>query len=213
MKPITLAGFEGKFAGSDDPWATFTCPDEALKRRAILHAMGPGPWGRVLELAAGNGSNSAAIAPRARRLDATEATVGGTKLVARAIRDWSPRARALRLTLPARLPRAEYDIVVLAELLYYLTARDMAATAREVARALRRGGTLVLAHHRVDYPDFVQHAATIQRRFLRATGLRGTVTTTRRTGRWTVIALRRGRLTVITSPRDRPDAIGDQAGF
>ncbi len=191
MRPITLTGFEDKFAASDDPWETFTSRDEAVKREAILHAMGPGPWGRVLELAAGNGSNSAAIAPRALRLDATEATAAGTKLVARAIRDWPIRARALRLTLPARLPRARYDIVVLAELLYYLTPRDMAATAREVARVLRRGGRLVLAHHRVDYPDFVQHAAAIQRRFLKLGGSRGTLTLGRRTGRWTVITLHR----------------------
>ena len=79
---------------------------------------------------------------------------------------------------------------MLAELLYYLTPRDMAATARQVARVLRPGGRLVLAHHRVDYPDFVQHAASIQRRFLGLTGLRGTVMAQRRTGRWAVIALR-----------------------
>ena len=101
MRPIALSGFEAKFAGDNDPWSTFTDPDEALKREAILHAMGTGPWGRVLEIAAGNGSNSAAIAPRALRLDATEATVTGTALVARAIRSRSGRARAIRMAVPA----------------------------------------------------------------------------------------------------------------
>ena len=191
MRPITLAGFDAKFAGHADPWATFTDADEALKRRAILFAMGPGPWGRVLEVAAGNGSNSAVIAPRALRLDATEATVSGTALVARAIRARGGRARALRLTVPGRLPRRRYDIIVVAELLYYLSPAAMNRTARDIAAALRPGGMLVLAHHRIDFPDFAQHAAFIQHRFLAATGRRWRVRRVRRTSHWSVLACRR----------------------
>ena len=189
MRPITLAGFEARFAADDDPWATFTNRDEAWKRRAILHAIGAGPWGRVLELAAGNGSNSAAIAPRALRLDATEATTTGTALVARAV-EFEHRARAIELAVPGRLPRRLYDIIVVAEVLYYLTTPQMAETARDVAAALRPGGTLVLAHHRVDYPDFAQHAAHLQRAFLAATKRRWRVRVVFRTGRWVVLACR-----------------------
>lgn len=198
MRPITLAGFDAKFANSDDPWQTFEGPDEVLKRKAILHAMGSGSWGRVLELAAGNGSNSAAIAPRALRLDATEATESGTTLVRKAVGcrrggSRAGRTRVLRLAVPARLPRQRYDGVIVAELLYYLTPRAMGRTARDVARAIRPGGVLVLAHHRIDFPDFAQHAATIQRRFLGATRQRWCVRTVRRTGHWVVISCWRGR--------------------
>ncbi|MFK3891290.1 class I SAM-dependent methyltransferase [Sphingomonas sp. NPDC079357] len=189
MRPITLDGFDAKFAADDDPWSTFTGHDEVVKRRAILRAMGPGPWGRILEIAAGNGSNSVAIARRALRLDATEATASGTALVAKALAQ-RQRARAIRLAVPARLPRARYDIIVVAEVIYYLNERDMAQTARDVAAALRPGGTLVLAHHRVDYPDFAQHAANLQRAFLAATRRRWQVRVGRRTGRWIVLACR-----------------------
>lgn len=193
MRPITLAGFDRKFACDDDPWSTFTDRDEALKRRAILRAMGPGPWGRVLELAAGNGSNSRAIARRALRLDATEATASGRALVAKAL-SGQRRARALQLVVPDRLPRVRYDIAVVAEVIYYLSARDMAHTARDVAAALRPGGTLVLAHHRVDYPDFAQHAANLQEAFVQATGRDWTVRVMRRTSRWIVLRCRLGGL-------------------
>jgi cyclopropane fatty-acyl-phospholipid synthase-like methyltransferase len=189
VRPITLAGFEGKFADNDDPWSTFADRDEALKRDAILHAANVPPLGRVLEIAAGNGSNSAALAPRALRLDATEATATGTALVARAVAPWH-RARAVQLTVPARFPRATYDAIVVAEVLYYLTARDMAQTARDAAAALRPGGTLVLAHHRIDFPDFAQHAAHIHARFLAATGRAWRVRMVRRTGRWIVLSCR-----------------------
>jgi len=187
MKPITLAEFDRRFAGDADPWSTFSNRDEAVKRRAILHAMGPGPCGRVLEVAAGNGSNSVAIAPRALRLDATEATDSGTMLVANAL-SGRIRARAIKLVVPNRLPRKCYDVAVVAEMLYYLSANDMARTARILAGALRPGAMLVLAHHRVDYPDFAQHSGQVQRAFLRAMKRRWRVRLVRRTGRWIVLA-------------------------
>lgn len=187
MKQIDLAGFADKFAGDDDPWRTFSSRDEAVKRAAILHALGPGPLGRVLELASGNGSNSRAIAPRALRLDATEGTAEGTRLTAEATAAWS-RARAMELALPARFPRRHYDAIVVAELLYYLIPVDMASVAKSVAAALRPGGRLVLAHHRVDFYDFAQHAAGIQERFLHLTGVRWRVRTVQRRRRWQVLA-------------------------
>lgn len=185
MKPIDLAGFEQKFAGNADPWSTFTNRDEAHKRRAILHGLGAGPNGRVLELAAGNGSNSVALAQRALRLDATEGTLSGVDLVRRAV-GIDPRVRVQRLVLPGRLPAARYDAAIVAEVLYYLSAHALQQVARDVAAALRNGGRLVLAHHRVDYPDFVQHAAHIHARFLAATGVRWRRVGDIRTGRWRV---------------------------
>lgn len=190
MTAIDLSGFAEKFAGDDDPWRTFSNRDEAVKRRAILHALGPGPLGRVLELASGNGSNSRAIAPRALRLDATEGTVEGTRLTARAIARW-PRSRASTLALPAHFPHGRYDAIVIAELLYYLSPRAMRAVALDVADALRPGGRLVLAHHRVDYYDFAQHAAGIQARFLEMTGVTWKIRAVRCRSRWQVIVARR----------------------
>ena len=190
MSAIGLTGFSAKFAADEDPWGTFTSRDEAVKRAAILHALGPGPLGRVLELASGNGSNSRAIAPRALRLDATEGTPEGTRLTAKAIVDW-PRSRAIELSLPARFPRRDYDAVVVAELLYYLSPRAMGLVAAETGRALRRGGRLVLAHHRIDFYDFAQHAAGLQARFLHLSGARWRVRPVRQRADWEVLVARR----------------------
>ncbi|QXT36082.1 class I SAM-dependent methyltransferase [Sphingomonas sanguinis] len=189
MRPIDLTGFAEKFAAHDDPWRTYSDRDEAVKRAAILHALGPGPLGRVLELGSGNGSNSRVIAARALRLHATEGTVEGTALTARAIAD-RPRARAIRLALPARFPQRDYDAIVIAELLYYLAPQAMRHVAKCVAQALRPGGRLVLAHHRIDYYDFAQHAAGIQQRFLDLTDLPWQTDTVRRRKNWHVIVAR-----------------------
>jgi len=189
MKPIHLDGFEKTFEGSDDPWSTFTARDEAVKRNAILHALGPGAHGRVLELGAGNGSNSVALARHALALDATEGTSAGTDLIRQALAG-SRRARAHQLPLPGRFPRSVYDAVVIAELLYYLSPRDMARVARDAARAMRPGGRLVLAHHRIDFHDFAQHACGIHRRFLAETDRDWRRLIGARSGRWIVAGYR-----------------------
>ncbi len=190
MKPISLAGFEKVFSDDPDPWRTFSDHDEGVKRAAIRQAIGAGPHGRVLELAAGNGSNSRMIAARALRLDATEATAAGTRLVGSALRDHSPRARSIRLAVPARFPRTRYDVIIIAELLYYLSPLAMQRTARDVAKALRPGGQLVLAHHRIDFHDFAQHATHLQQAFLNQTGRDWRCRIVRRTARWQVVTCR-----------------------
>jgi cyclopropane fatty-acyl-phospholipid synthase-like methyltransferase len=192
MRASDLAGFEAKFEATTDPWSTWTDRDEALKRTAILHAMPAAVSGRVLELGAGNGSNSQALACRALRLDATEATGEGTRLVARAITGRGSRARAIQLAVPAAFPRPAYDAIIVAELLYYLDRTTMASLAGQISRALRPGGTLVLAHHRVTFYDFAQHAEGIQRRLLDQTRADWLVRTVRRTGRWSVLSCTKG---------------------
>ena len=187
MKPISLSGFASKFANDPDPWDTWNGRDEALKRAAILHALPPRPGGRMLELGAGNGSNSVTLSRRTLRLDATEATREGTGLVAQAL-EGRARARALQLVVPDRPPRPAYDAIVIAELLYYLRPRDMRCLARQTAALLRPGGTLVLAHHRITFYDFAQHAEGIQNRFLAATRTPWTARLVRQTGRWSVLS-------------------------
>lgn len=191
MRRIGLEGFEAKFAAADDPWSTWTDRDEAEKRRAIVHATGTGALGRVLELGAGNGSNSLSLARRALRLDATEATVAGVELVRKAIAPFVPRARASVLVAPAAPPRSTYDAVIVAELLYYLDPHVMKRLARQVVRLLRPGGRLVLAHHRITFYDFAQHADGINHRFLVAAGPGWRTRTVRRTARWSVLACTR----------------------
>lgn len=187
-RPIDLAGFEAKFLADPDPWRTHTDRREAVKRSAILHALGHRAWGRVLELGSGNGSNSRALAHRALRLDACEGTASGAALTRRALHG-TGRARAHRLELPGRFPVSRYDAVVIAELLYYLDERRMRRLAQDVARALRPGGCLVLAHHHIRFDDAAQPPPGVHSRFLRASGRRWHRRHRHRTGHWTVEAV------------------------
>ena len=187
MTPITLAGFETVFDANDDPWRTLSSRDEAVKRRAVVRALGTRRLGRVLELGAGNGSNSVALARRALRLDATDGAPSAVDLIGRALTG-EPTARALLLPLPARAPNPRYEAVIVAELLYYLSPAAMIEVAREVVRVLPCGGVLALAHHRVQFHDFAQHATGIHQRFLQATRSKWRVRNIAQTRRWAVMS-------------------------
>ena len=190
MTAITLAGFEATFAANPDPWNTFAARDETRKRTAILHALGPGPIGCVLELGCGNGSNSLALAGRCLRLDAVDGAPSAVALTKRAVGD-DARVRVERLALPGRFPRGRYDAIVAAELLYYLTPRILAATVTEVERTLRPGGRLILAHHHLRFADAATLPATIHARVRQMLSFGNLRTAYVRSERWRVECLMR----------------------
>lgn len=184
-KPITLAGFEATFVGNPDPWNTFAATDERRKRHAIFHALGPHRFGRVLELASGNGSNTRALATRALRLDATDGAPRAVELTRAVVADM-PRAAVRHLALPGRFPHPRYDAIVAAEILYYLSPGAMTVVVGEIARALRPGGRLVLAHSHIRFADAAQSPMGVHDRFVRALSLRRARHV--RTERWNVDA-------------------------
>ena len=166
-RAIDLVGFEAKFRALGDPWHTFTARDEAIKRDRIVRAVGNRPVARLLELASGNGSNSQRLATRALRLDACDGSASATALTRKALKNFA-HAHAWQIALPAPLPGDRYDAVVIAELLYYLSPRDLKRLARDVAAVLAPGATLVLAHHQIEFPDNAQRTAGIHGRFISA---------------------------------------------
>ncbi|HET7312784.1 class I SAM-dependent methyltransferase [Salinisphaera sp.] len=182
---IDLARFETHFATDPDPWATWRARDEAVKRRAIVRALGAQRHARVLELASGNGSNSAALVRKSWRLLACDGSRTGAALTAQALAPHD-RARARLAVLPEDYPRHTFDAIVIAELLYYLTPVAMARLAEKTAQTLRPGGRLVLAHHHITFHDAAQPGRGIHTRFLAATGRRWRRCRARRNRRWQI---------------------------
>ncbi|WP_420605496.1 class I SAM-dependent methyltransferase [Novosphingopyxis sp.] len=163
-KPITIEGFEQKFAGDSDPWGTFVIRDEANKRAAIRHALGTRMAGRTLELACGNGSNSIMLARRTLRLIACDGAPSAVSLTAERLKK-TPNAVVQHCKLPEGLPRKVFDRMVAAEILYYLSPSDLAKLACRVGHSLAPGGELILCHHHLHFHDAAQDPARVHDRF------------------------------------------------
>ena len=181
--PIRVEGFEAVFARDADPWGTFERRDEAVKRDAILRACGH-TRGRTLELACGNGSNTRALARQSLRLLALDGAPSAVAITR--ARAGGPRVSVDEALLPDGVPSRAFDLIVIAEVLYYLRGREIDRLGSRLRIA--PGGRLVLAHHHIRFHDVSSEPATVHRRLLAALPQPLKRVRRQRTSRWRVEA-------------------------
>lgn len=112
-----------------------------LRRMIALHWPAPPPAGRlrVLDAGCGTGAALAALAAHAQPvgIDASEIAIGFCRR-----RGLAQTAVASALQLP--FPDASFDVVLSCDVLCHKAVTDRAAAVREMARALRPGGLLLM---------------------------------------------------------------------
>lgn len=146
MATLDIAAHLETELASPDPWGLDGNPFETRRFHAILDQIRPdAPYGRGLEVGCAAGAFTAALAPLCRRLDVVD--VMPTALSRAAERLGHPAHVTWRVAdvAAAELEAEAYDLIVAAEVLYYLP--DAATLARAVAglsAALAPGGRLVL---------------------------------------------------------------------
>lgn len=179
--PIRVEGFEAVFAREADPWGTWERRDEAVKRGAILRACGH-IRGRALELACGNGSNTAALRSKALRLLAVDGAPSAVSITQKRVT--GPRVSVAQAVLPDETPRDVFDLIVIAEVLYYLRGREIVRLGARLR--LAPGGRLVLAHHHIRFHDVSSDPAAVHATLLAALPQPLARVFHRQTGRWRV---------------------------
>jgi SAM-dependent methyltransferase len=144
--------FEDLYARSADPWRFVSSRYERLKYRDTLHAAGRGP-GEALEIGCSIGVFTRLLAPRWRRLLAVDVS---ERAVAAARRRCADRSNVTFgvCRIPDQLPRRRFGLIVLSEVGYYWTPRELARFCRWLPGALQPGGRAVVVHWtgRTDYP-------------------------------------------------------------
>ena len=112
------------YAASDDPWDHRSSRYEAGKYAATLAAIGAGPFHAALEIGCGNGTLARRLAPRCRSLVAMECIPAAAALARTALSGFA-QARVVPGTAPQDLPDMRPDLVLLSEVLYFLTPADI----------------------------------------------------------------------------------------
>ena len=144
------AKFDGsaweRFYSDEDPYGIARSEYERLKYERTLDAVGPGPYGRALEVGCSVGVFTAMLAPRCVELWAVDIAENAVKQARTRVRSF-PHVRCERRTIPEDMPLGSFDLIVCSDVLYYWPVPALRAGARVLEAALAPRGRLVAAHY------------------------------------------------------------------
>ncbi len=162
--------FEGLYAADPDPWKFATSDYERDKYAATLAALPDRRFASALEVGCSIGVLTGQLAGRCDNLLALDVAEGALEQA----RARNPGVQFERRAVPDEWPPGRFDLIMFSEVLYYLDAAAIRATAAKAMAAIKPGGCFLLVHYLggTDYPSTGDEAAT---GFIEAAGLSPTV--------------------------------------
>ena len=150
---IAPAYFQALYRDDADPWDYAGSAYEAGKYDATLDALPLARYRRAVELGCSIGVLTRRLAARADALLALDVSPDALAEAARRCADLGHVAFERR-ALPDEAPDGPFDLAVLSEVGYYLSAPDLDRLADRLADTVEPGGHLVLVHWTgaTDYP-------------------------------------------------------------
>ena len=149
---MPLEHFIGLYLAKDDPWDTATKWHDQRKYAVTLASLPRPHYRRCYEPGCSIGLLTAMLAVRCDEVLATDA-VAEAVAQARTTVAGLPHVRVEQALLPAALPPGTFDLIVISDLLYYLSASDLHATVGGLLDRLDPGGDLMAVHFRDPHGD------------------------------------------------------------
>lgn len=138
--------FEQLYSESPDPWGLATRWYEQRKYAITVAALPRQRYRNAYEPGCSFGVLTRMLAPRCERLLAVDFAASVLER-ARARLSQFPQVRLQQAALPREMPDDRYDLIVVSEMLYYLSEQDLELMIEGLVRRLEPGGDLVAVHH------------------------------------------------------------------
>ncbi|MGH3187028.1 MAG: SAM-dependent methyltransferase [Streptosporangiaceae bacterium] len=163
--------FDTLYRDSSDPWQLASAWYERRKYAITVAALPRERYRSGLEPGCSIGELTRLLAARCDRLMAFDFADAVVRAARASLGGW-PNVHVERRSLPAELPGGSYDLIVVSEVLYYLSATDLASTVDGLIARLDADGDLVAVHHRAidrcyGYDGFNVHESLADRPELR----------------------------------------------
>ena len=137
--------FERLYAATEDPWRFRTSGYEQAKYRTAIEALADRSFRAALEVGCSIGEMTRVLAPRCKAMLAVD-IVEQPLTVARAACADQPWVRFVRMQVPQAWPDGMFDLIVLSEVLYFLSRKDIEAVAARAAGSLAADGVVLLVN-------------------------------------------------------------------
>jgi cyclopropane fatty-acyl-phospholipid synthase-like methyltransferase len=137
--------FERIYASAEDPWNFRSSKYEREKYDATIAALPRPKFQAGLEVGCSIGELTRLLAERCESLLGVD-TVAAPLKIAGARCAGLPHVRFAQMHVPATWPEGLFDLVVLSEVLYFLTPNDISALAARVNASLRNEAVVVLVN-------------------------------------------------------------------
>jgi predicted TPR repeat methyltransferase len=151
--PRDARHFDDLYAASPDPWNFETSPYEAEKYAATIAALDGRRFAHGFEVGCSIGVLTARLAAQCDRLLAVDLAAAALA-AARARNRAAANVTFATATIPADWPGQAFDLIILSEVLYFLSAEEIDDTALRAHRSLAAGGVILLVNYlgRIDEP-------------------------------------------------------------
>ena len=138
--------FDRLYAARPDPWDFASSPYEAAKYAATMAALPHPRYHRALELGCSIGVLTHQLAERCDTLLAID--VSAAALAEARIRNFGhPDVCFEQRDLAHQFPAGPFDLILVSEVGYYLSVRDLEQLRENIAAQLAPGGHLLLVHY------------------------------------------------------------------
>jgi cyclopropane fatty-acyl-phospholipid synthase-like methyltransferase len=147
------AYFDALYASHSDPWNFAASPYEQHKYALTIQALPRPRYQSALEIGCSIGVLTRLLASRCDALLAIDAAQAPLAEARRRCADL-PSVRFEQMFAPRQWPNGVFDLILLSEVVYYLSREDVARLAARVTWSLTPGGAVILVHWTgsTDYP-------------------------------------------------------------
>jgi len=170
--------FDSLYASDPDPWCFDSSDYERSKYAATIQALPKSRYVNAFEVGCSIGVLTAALAPHCDAIVAIDAAAAPLKMAKRHGVNY-PFVRFEQMFVPNQWPEETFDLVLLSEVVYYLSAEDVRRLAAKVLGSTTPGADVLLVHWTgsTDYPLSGDEAADL---FIASVGSQGKLERTRR---------------------------------
>lgn len=151
--PHDLSYFDHLYEQNDDPWGYENRWYEARKRQICLSMLLKPMYQHGLEIGCSNGVFSRLLAKRCHQLTCLDGHAQAVQLAQQKLKDY-PHVEVIQQHIPHQFPQGKYDLIVVSEILYYLTQDELEKTFEFIQDALTSEGLLLCCHWRYPIKGF-----------------------------------------------------------